>query len=130
MNIILTMPDAYEWWDSDLKENIGPAHAYPRYSKHALAEILRLGFAVQVGSWRAAPAAHRVIVVTNANDTSVNNELTLEVVQHWQKDGADIETYEFPSRLGLAHDLIDPEQPGQPVDMIYPQLIDFVNGAK
>jgi len=127
MNIVLTMPDAFEWWDPDLKENIGPAHAYPRYSKHALAEVMKLGFAVQLRSWQAAPAARRVIVVTNTNDTSVNNALTLEIVRHWQKDGADIETYEFPSRLGLAHDLIDPAQPNQALEIVYPQLIDLMD---
>ena len=126
MNIMLTLPDAFEWWDPTLKENVGPSHAYPRYSKHALVQILRLGFAVQIKSWQTAPVAHRVIVVTNANDTSVNNELTSKVVQHWQKDGANIETYQFPLSLGLQHDLIDPEQPDQQIDIVYPQLIKLI----
>jgi carboxylesterase len=129
MNIALTLPDTYEWWDSALKENIGPAHAYPRYSKHALAAFLKLGFAVQVQSWQSSPAAHRVIVVTNANDTSVNNALTLEIVQHWQKDGANIETYEFPSSFELGHDLIDPAQPNQSIRIVYPQLISLLTHA-
>jgi carboxylesterase len=124
------LPDSFEWWDPTLMENIGPAHAYPRYSKHALAQILRLGFAVQLqGLWNS-PAAHRIIVITNANDTSVNNAMTADVVKRWQSHGAKVETYEFPVRLGLAHDLIDPEQPNQPIDIVYPQLIDFVNQAE
>lgn len=82
MNIMLVLPDSFEWWDTDLKEKTELSYAYPRYSKHALAQFLELGFAVQVRSWGAAPAAHRVIVVTNANDTSVNNALTFDVVQH------------------------------------------------
>jgi carboxylesterase len=126
MNILLALPDTYEWWDSDLRENVGPSHAYPRYSKHALAQFLKLGFAVQVQSWRTKPAAQRVIVVTNANDTSVNNEMTFKVVQHWQKDGADIETYEFPLNLGLDHDLLDPEQPNQQIELVYPELIHLI----
>jgi hypothetical protein len=65
-------------------------------------------------------------MVTNANDTSVNNALTSDVVRHWQGNGAKIETYEFPSSLGLAHDLVDPEQPNQPIDLVYPQLIELV----
>lgn len=126
MNITLVLPDVFEWWDPDLKENIGPSHAYPRYSKHALAEIMKLGFAVQVSSWQSPPAAHRVIMVTNANDTSVNNVLTSEVVRRWQGHGTNVETFEFPLSLGLAHDLIDPEQPNQPIDLVYPQLIELV----
>ena len=126
MNITLALPDTFEWWDPTLKERIGPSYSYPRYSKHTLAQFLKLGFAVQIQSWKTAPAARRVIMVTNAHDTSVNNELTFEVVQHWQKDGAHIETYEFPSKLGLAHDLIDPEQPGQLLGVVYPELIDLI----
>ncbi len=126
MNIMLVLPVSFEWWDTDLKEKIGPSHAYPRYSKHALAQFMKLGFATQVRSWGTAPAAHRVIVVTNANDTSVNNALTFDVVQHWQKDGAHIETYEFPLSLGLAHDLIDPEQPAPAIEIVYPRLIELI----
>ena len=67
-----------------------------------------------------------IVVVTNANDKDVNNALTLEIVQRWQKNGATIETFEFPLTLGLGHDLIDPEQPDQQIDIVYPQLIDLV----
>ena len=126
MNMLLVLPNTYEWWDPGLKENIGPSHAYPRYSKRSLAELLKLGFAVQVRALQGLPAAHRVVVVTNANDKDVNNALTLEIVQRWQKNGATIETFEFPLTLGLGHDLIDPEQPDQQIDIVYPQLIDLV----
>jgi len=126
MNITLLLPDTYEWWDPDLKEDIGPSHAYPRYSKHGLAAFLKLGFAVQVKSWQGAPAAQRIVMVTNANDTAVNNALTSEVVRRWQAHGATIETYEFPLSWGLAHDLIDPQQPNQAIEIVYPPLIELV----
>ncbi len=76
MNYYLTVPNSYTWWDEDLKEKIGPDYAYPRYSTHALGQLLRVGFAVQVDAQRIAPAACSILVVTNANDTSVNNALT------------------------------------------------------
>ena len=129
MNITLTLPDMYEWWDPHLKENVGPVHAYPRYSKHALAEFLKLGFAVQMQGWQTSPAARRVIVVTNASDISVNNKLTLHVVRQWETTGANVITYEFPSRLRLAHDFIDPAQPNQATEIVYPELIDLLTGA-
>lgn len=125
MNITMVLPDAFAWWDPNLKENSGPSHAYPRYSKHALVAFLKLGFAVQFRSWQTPPAAHRIVMVTNANDTSVNNALTSEVVRRWQRQDANIETYEFPLSLGLAHDLIDPEQLDQPIDIVYPRLIEL-----
>jgi esterase/lipase len=126
MNIILVLPDTFEWWDTDLKEKTEPSYAYPRYSKHALAQFMELGFAVQVKSWTTAPVAHKLIVVTNSNDTSVNNQLTSEVVRHWQQKDANIELFEFPTTLGLAHDLIDPNQPNQHTEIVYPQLIDLI----
>jgi esterase/lipase len=126
MNAYAFLPNSYEWWDPLLQTQAGPAYAYPRYSKHALAETLQLGFAVQMQARRNAPATQKIIVVTNANDTAVNNSLTVKVVAHWQSDGAQIETYEFPLSLGLGHDLIDPEQPDQQIDIVYPQLIELV----
>ena len=122
MNSLLLLPDGFEWWDPNLREDIGPFHAYPRYSKHALAQFMKLGFAIRLKSWTAPPAAHRIVVVTNVNDMSVNNSLTAEVVRQWRALGANVETYEFPSSLGLPHDLIDPEQPGQQVEIVYPTL--------
>jgi alpha-beta hydrolase superfamily lysophospholipase len=126
MNMVLVLPNSFEWWDPTLQAEAGPIHAYPRYSKHTLAQIMRLGFAVQIKARQGAPAANRLIVVTNANDTSVNNLLTSQVVTVWQEHGANITTYEFPVRLGLGHDLIDPVQPDQRIDIVYPQLIELI----
>jgi pimeloyl-ACP methyl ester carboxylesterase len=126
MNVVLTLPDTFVWWDEALKENEPPSHAYPRYSKHALAQVLRLGFAVQSKAGQQAPAAAKILVITNANDTSVNNELTAKVVSAWTRKGANITTYEFPASLGYAHDLIDPSQPTLPIDNIYPKLIELI----
>ena len=126
MNILLVLPNTFEWWDPQLKENIGPSHAYTRYSKRALAQLLKLGFAAQWRGWQGSPAAHRVVIVSNANDTDVNNALNVEIVQRWQKNSSNIETYEFPLSLRLGHDLIDPAQPDHQVDCVYPQLIKLI----
>ncbi len=37
-----------------------------------------------------------------------------------------VATYEFPASLGLPHDLIDPNQPEQQVDLVYPVLIELI----
>ena len=66
------------------------------------------------------PAANRLIVVTNASDTSVNNLLTSQVVTDWQRHGANTTTLEFPLSLGLGHDLIDPTHLDQRIDIVYP----------
>ena len=126
MNVVLTLPDTFVWWDETLKMDTLPTHAYPRYSKHALAQLLRLGFAVQNKAGQQPPAAAKILVITNANDTSVNNVLTAKVVSIWTQAGANISTYQFPASLGLAHDIIDPTQPNQPIETTYPKLIELI----
>jgi carboxylesterase len=126
MNLLSVLPETFVWWDPSLQANYGLSHTYPRYSRHALTQIMRLGFAVQKQARRAPPAAHTLLIITNANDDSVNNTLTQEIIKTWRQDGANISTYEFEASLGLLHDLIDPEQPGQRIDIVYPQLIDLI----
>ena len=121
------MPDSFQWWDPHLQTNIPPEYAYPRYSIHALAQTLRLGFAIQLASNRTPPLAKMVTVVLNANDNAVNNGLTMEVVKNWQAHNAKLTTYEFTENLKLGHDLIDPNQPDAKIELVYPRLIELVN---
>jgi len=127
MNIYTFLPDEFVWWDPVLEGEAPPPHAYPRYSKHALVQTLRLGFATQAAAQRAQPAAGKIIVVLNPNDSSVNNELTMAVADIWQAHGANLSTYEFEAELDLGHDLIDPTQPDQKIDIVYPRLIELAS---
>ena len=126
MNVYTLLPDAFEWWDPVNKDVGGILHAYPRYSRHGLVQALRLGFATQAAARRARPSAAKLIVVTNANDHSVNNELTRQVVEMWRATGANLVTYEFPADWRLDHDLIDPLQPAQNIEVVYPRLIEML----
>jgi len=129
-NLYLALPNSFQWWDPSrkdaLQEDSGPTYAYPRYSTRALAEILRLGSAVQVAAQREPPAAHSILVVTNANDPYVNNVLTAAVVKIWREHNARVTTYKFEAALRLGHDLIDPTQPDEGIDIVYPRLIDLI----
>ena len=127
MNILTFLPDSFEWWDPVLQTEVPPAHVYPRYSRRGLAQILRLGFATQAAARHMPPFAKKLVVVFNPNDNSVNNALTMEVVKIWQAQDANLTTYEFEASLKLGHDLIDPLQPDQQIDIVYPRLIDLIN---
>jgi len=127
MNIYSLLPDAFVWWDPVLQTEITPEYAYPRYSKHALVQILRLGFSVQTDAKHSGPAAKKVVVVLNPVDDSVNNPLTMTVIDNWLSDGATLTTFEFEQNLQLPHDIIDPSQPYQQIDIVYPRLIDLAN---
>ncbi len=127
MNLYLFFPNSFKWWDPVLKSAASLPHQYPRYSTHALVQILRLGFAVRAQAQHSKPAARKLVVVLNANDDSVNNPLTMQVVKTWQSHAANLTTYEFEAGLKLGHDLIDPAQPYQRIDIVYPRLIELSN---
>jgi carboxylesterase len=129
INAVLVLPDAFVWWDPVLQAEASPAHGYPRYSRHALAQILRLAYATRALGRRAAPKAKRLLVVTNANDDMVDNASTARAVAEWRARGvSDLRTYEFPAELGLDHDFIEPTAPKQQVEMVYRKLIELMNG--
>jgi hypothetical protein len=92
-----------------------------------LVQTLRLGFAAQADAQRIQPAAKKMVIALNANDNSVNNALTTDVVKLWQAHAADLTTYEFEANLKLGHDLIDPAQPDARIDIVYPRLIDLTS---
>ena len=128
MRLFLILPDQFAWWNPATKDALlPPVYAYPRYSRRALAQTLRLGFATIAGAKRSKPAARKLVVVHNDNDNSVNNELTRDVVKIWQGHGADLTTYTFEANLKLGHDLIDPTQPDQKIEIVYPRLIELAN---
>jgi esterase/lipase len=127
MNIYMFLPDSFVWWDPVLQAKAPPTYTYPRYSKHALVQTLRLGFATQFEAKRLKPGAKKMVVVFNANDNTVNNALTMDVVKRWQAHDANLTMVEFEANLKLGHDLIDPTQPDQRIDIVYPRLIDLIN---
>lgn len=125
MNIYAILPDSWTWWDEQLKESVPPPYAYPRYSRHALTEILRLGFVVQQDAKRFPPAAKKIVMVFNPNDASVSNERTMKIVGLWKAQDTNLDTFAFDAFLHLGHDLIDPSQPDQQIDIVYPKLIEL-----
>jgi carboxylesterase len=68
-----------------------------------------------------------VTLVTVEDDPAVNNRAALDVERSWQaRAGGRIGAYQFPRRLRLGHDLIDPLQPYQRVEVVYPVLADLM----
>ncbi|MFC1509261.1 alpha/beta hydrolase [Candidatus Omnitrophota bacterium] len=126
MNIHKYIPNSFGWWDPVLQADRPPPYAYPRYSTQALRQILRLGFATQADAKRMQPAAKKMVVVFNVHDNSINNALTMDIVEIWKAHNANLITYEFDANLTVGHDLIDPTQPDQQIDIVYPLLIDLV----
>jgi hypothetical protein len=117
------------WWDPTTKaENPNTAaYAYPRYPLHALAEYLRLGFAAAQAAREEAPSADSIVVITNANDHSVDNGTTTKLVDHWQDHGEEaLDTFQFEAALNLPHDLITPDREDGNPALVYPIIIESI----
>jgi carboxylesterase len=61
---------------------------------------------------------------------AVDSRVAAQIAQNWQQNGADaVQHYQFEARHRLPHDLIDPNQPNQQVDLVYPVLVELIAGA-
>ena len=126
----LRLPNQFRWWDESLKDTPAPPfHAYPRYSTRGLAHITNIGFKVREGALRMKPEADSVLMITNPTDEHVNNTYAHQIVGRWRALGAgNVRHYEFDPALKLQHDLMDPEQPYQRTDVVYPILVEQIAG--
>jgi carboxylesterase len=124
-----TLPNFYIWWNSTLKERIGPTHGYPRFPTKAYAALFEVGSAVKRAAQEMAPKARRIHVITNAAEPRLDNRFTDELVDAWKRHGASVNSYEFPESAHLPHDLIDPANPDQNTKLVYPVVIKAISGA-
>lgn len=122
----LRLPNQFMWWDPKMKDTPAPPlHAYPRYATRGLAHLTNIGLKVRALSRHTKPLAGSVLVVTNPTDENVNNAYAHDIVANWQALGAQqVRSYEFDPNLNLIHDLIEPEQANQKIDIVYPILLE------
>lgn len=125
---LLAWPDQLLWWDSKSKERVaGPPYVYPHYSTRAVGETLRLGLGLLRRARIESPRAASLAIVTVGGDGAVSNDAARDIARAWKRLAAGrVGTYEFPTSLHLGHDLIDPLQPYQRVDVVYPVLADLM----
>jgi carboxylesterase len=103
-------------------------YAYLGFSSRSLGETMRLGMATIYHALKHRPATRRVQLITNAADTAVSNQVARQFVIIWQARGMQrVEMYEFDRALKLHHDLIDPNNPIQRVDVVYPILLELID---
>lgn len=105
-------------------------HAIRGNNTRGLSETMRLGLAVAQQAESGPPAARSIVLVTNANDLSVDNDMARSLLPLWERQGAQTETFAFPKSLGLRHDLIDVQQRNQKPDIVYPVLMDLMEGRQ
>jgi pimeloyl-ACP methyl ester carboxylesterase len=126
--LLLRLPNMFFWWDPRQKENLaGPPYAYPRFPTRVIGETIFLGRAVLDESRIHPPRCPLILTITSATDTAANNLVTAQLVANWRAlRPAGIDTFEFPAEKEIPHDFIDPNQPNQQIDIVYPRLIELL----
>ena len=100
-------------------------HVYRGQSSRGVANALVFGKAIFNQAEEAAPAVSELIVVTNDNDTTVNNRLTDQLSAIWEAAGMPLVRYVFPKELGLPHNSID-KTSNPDTDIVYAKLLELL----
>jgi pimeloyl-ACP methyl ester carboxylesterase len=125
--LIKVLPNFFVWWDPRVKEKIvGPAHAYPRFSTKGLAQTFRLGHEVRNAAAKEKPLARRIQVILSDFDAAIHLPTAKKVTEEWQAHGANVNQYVFAKDLKIWHDMIDPAQSTQQIDVVYPVILPLI----
>jgi len=117
---LLVLPDVLVPWDPFGDGRQITAHSYPRFPTRGLAQCLRVGLDVYERSRREMPRS-RVTLILNERDPAVDNTMALEIANRWAPSGA--QSIVLRGLPGI-HDIVDPENPYQRTDLVYPKLME------
>jgi carboxylesterase len=126
---LTTLPNLEIRWDPFGDQKQIPAHAYPRYPSRGLGQCLRIGAEVAGASRTTAPLAGDVVAVLNTREPAISNKMALQIVENWQRLRANsASTFIFDNLAGI-HDIVEPTNPYQHIDIAYPKFIELLEGA-
>ncbi len=127
MRLALRLPNRFMWWDPFLRERQMPAHGYPRYPTHAIAEAYRFALGLFDAARMRAPKAREIAMVVNASETTVNNRSALRLARMWSaRSPGIVETVRLRG-LPPSHDIIEPLRSPAVVARVYPQLLELID---
>ena len=100
----------------------------PGFATHALAEVLRLGKAVEKTADGAPPKAAEFAFMLNDADRTVSTSGSLKGAKEWDTHGARVSVYVFPASLGMPHNVLDGREPGGQPALVFPEVIALAEG--
>jgi carboxylesterase len=105
-----------------------PDHTYPGFSSRALGQLLRLSVATFAGAFDQAPRVQDVVLVTSKRDEAVSDYIGWKLIGLWRAKGLfKFAAVEFPKAMEIEHDMIDPAQKYQQIEIVYPVLVSLLN---
>lgn len=122
---VLLAPNRFVWWDPILRERLGPAHGYPRFPTHAVAQATLLARDLLADAQRAAPRTADLRIVLNARESTVSNATARRLATLWSRRRAQVKVQHLRG-LPLSHDIIEPLRRGGLAGRVYPTLLDVV----
>jgi pimeloyl-ACP methyl ester carboxylesterase len=126
-HIAYVLPSFYCFWDSKLKENSLPNYAYPGYPTHAMAELVFFGDELFKLAATQKPLGKNCILVTNAGENAVNNDVSRRLIALWNANGAHYTELILKNLGPPRHDIIDPVTFPQGRTLVYPVLEKLVS---
>ncbi len=126
-NVLLTracefFPSAFLPWDPTHDHGQIPAYGYPTFSTRLLAAMLRLAQRVQYRASLGHVPRNQVVLMLNANEPAVNNDLTRALHARWNAQRAGVSSLLVLDDLPANHDIIDPTNSSARIDLVYPYL--------
>jgi esterase/lipase len=124
--LVLRMPNAFQWWDPIQRDRQMPEHGYPRYSTHAIAHAYRVARDLLDDARAQAPLARRIVLVNNASESAVNNRAIRRLAEYWLANGANVERIVLRG-LPPSHDVVEPMRNSALSERVYPQLLEAID---
>ena len=125
--VLLALPNRFAWWDPILRERQLPAHGYPRYATHALAEALKLSREVFEQADKPI-TANMLVLVTNSSEAAVNNRTIGKLEKRLRGFAhAKLRLVKLGD-LPLSHDIIEPLRHPEVADKVFPNLMKLIEG--
>jgi len=103
-------------------------YQYKGMSTMGIGESMRFAEVPRQASATEPLATGSVVLVINENDSVISNQTAQQVLSQWKANGADAEEFVFDAEFGLPHDVIDIHQEKGNPELVYPILIDLVEG--
>ncbi len=132
MKLALALPPISVWRDPIARADFtgGLPYSMLRQSTRGTGEMLRTSWLVQNGARNGPPAADKVVMMLNPNDTSVSNRVSQSIYDDWARHDGDVALKWFPADPILPHEIIDPNEPTAHTDIVYPLLIEAIEGSE
>ncbi len=103
-------------------------YVYRGVSTRGLAETLRFGKGVSREAEHYKAAAPYITLVMNDNDHTVAGSDIEHMAKRWREYGTTVTEFRFGKEFRLPHDVIDVLEPAGNTRLVYPVLLDLIDG--